>query len=70
MASVLRRLLAEEDGQDLIEYALLAVFIGIVGIVTWQAIGSGIFNDYTGWDGGVQNLSGCTPNPGGGGCGS
>ena len=62
------RFLRDETGQDLIEYALLAVFIGIVGVVTWQAIGSGISNDYTGWDAGVQYLSGCTPNPGGGGC--
>lgn len=70
MNETVSRFLRDETGQDLIEYALLAAFIGIVGVVTWQAIGSGIFNDYIGWDAGVQNLSGCTPDPGGAGCGS
>ena len=62
------RLLIDEDGQDLIEYALLAAFIGTVGVLAWQSIGVGIFEAYGGWDTGVQGLSGCTPDPGGGGC--
>lgn len=65
---LLTRLLIEENGQDLIEYAILAAFIGTVGILAWQSIGTGIFNAYDGWDAGVQGLSACTPDPGGGGC--
>ena len=61
----IRRLLAEESGQDIIEYALLTAFIALVGIVTWQSIGTTIGVKYLGWDTGVQGLS-CPPNPGGG----
>ena len=38
----------KEDGNDMIEYALLAAFISIVAIVALQAIGPlvlGIYND-------------------------
>ena len=62
------RLLREEVGQDVMEYALLSSGIALVGIVVWNNIGTGIANAYTGWDGGVQTLSACTPDPGGGGC--
>ena len=61
-------LLREECGQDIIEYALLGAFIGTVGIVIWQNIGIGIRDAYFGWDTGVQSVSACTPDPGGGGC--
>jgi Flp pilus assembly pilin Flp len=62
------RFVREDAGQDIIEYALLSAFIGVVGILAWQNIGVGVLNAYTGWDTGVQGLSGCTPDPGGGGC--
>jgi len=65
---LLARFVREENGQDIIEYALLAAFIGTVGLLAWQDIGVGIQNAYLGWDTGVQNLSSCTPDPGGGGC--
>lgn len=65
---LLREFIADEGGQDLIEYALLTVFIGIVAILAWQNIGNSIRTVYTGWDGGVQGLSACTPDVGGGGC--
>ena len=68
MCSLMERLLRDERGQDLIEYALLAAFIGTVGILVWQSIGTGVLNAYTGWDTGVQDLSKCTPDPGGAGC--
>ncbi|HZL85376.1 MAG TPA: Flp family type IVb pilin [Candidatus Krumholzibacteria bacterium] len=35
----LRNLLRKEDGQDMVEYALLAAFISIVAIVTIRNIG-------------------------------
>jgi pilus assembly protein Flp/PilA len=43
----LKRLLREQDGQDMIEYALLAAFISIVAIVTLQAIGPLVSTVYT-----------------------
>ncbi len=68
MRALVKRFWREECGQDIVEYALLAAFIATVGILTWQSIGTGIANAYTSWDGGVQSLSACTPDPGGGGC--
>ncbi len=68
MRALIDRLLHEDDGQDILEYALLGAFIGTVGILIWQSIGTGVLNAYTGWDSGVQTLSKCTPDPGGGGC--
>ena len=68
MRSLINRLLVEDDGQDLIEYALLGMLIGTVGILVWQSIGTGVANAYLSWDTGVQNLSKCTPDPGGAGC--
>ena len=53
---LLARLVREENGQDIIEYALLAAFIGTVGVLAWQNVGVGIKNAYLGWDTGVQNL--------------
>jgi Flp pilus assembly pilin Flp len=61
------RILCEDDGQDLIEYALLSALVGIVGLAAWINIGTAIFNTYGGWDTGVQTLSATTPDPIGGG---
>jgi Flp pilus assembly pilin Flp len=58
----------DESGQDVMEYALLASFLGVVGLLAWQGVSTGVANAYTGWDSGVQTLSKCTPDPGGGGC--
>ena len=49
-----RRLLVDETGQDLIEYALLAGSIGLVGIAAWQSIVTGIGLGYQGWDANMQ----------------
>jgi Flp pilus assembly pilin Flp len=71
MGHALLRFVREESGQDIIEYALLSALIGVVGILIWQNIGSGLASAYTGWDTGVQSISSCTPDPiasGGGGC--
>ncbi len=68
MRALARRFVVEEGGQDILEYALLAAFIGTVGILVWQTIGTGVANAYVGWDAGVQDLSKCTPDPGGAGC--
>lgn len=65
------RFFFDERGQDVVEYALLAAFIGTVGVLAWQGVRVGIGNAYVGWDSGVQGISDCTPDPlanGGGGC--
>ena len=46
----------EEDGQDLVEYALLTALIGLTGIVVWSTIVGLIGARYTDYDTGVQGL--------------
>jgi Flp pilus assembly pilin Flp len=46
----------DEEGQDLVEYGLLALFIGLAGIATWQAIVTGLGTSYSGYDADVQSL--------------
>jgi Flp pilus assembly pilin Flp len=55
--------LIDESGQDLIEYALLAGFVGLAGALAWTNIQAGVTSAYTGWGSGVQVLAACTPNP-------
>lgn len=65
---MLRRFIAEEDGQDIIEYGLLAAVIGVAAILIWQQLAAAVGAVYGAADGGVQGISACTPDPGGGGC--
>jgi Flp pilus assembly pilin Flp len=46
---IVDRLLREDDGQDVVEYALLAAFVGIVGYLALTGIRTGVFNTYTSW---------------------
>lgn len=39
MKALLRNLVVREEGQDLVEYALLAALLAIVSIVSLQALG-------------------------------
>ncbi|MCX6544245.1 MAG: Flp family type IVb pilin [Acidobacteria bacterium] len=52
----LGRLLREEDGQDLVEYGLLALFVAVAGVAAWNAIVTGLGTSYLGYDSGVQGL--------------
>jgi Flp pilus assembly pilin Flp len=61
-------LLADESGQDLVEYGLLGAIVGIASVVTWQLLASAVGSAYGATDSDVQGISACTPNPGGGGC--
>ena len=65
---LLWRLVADDDGQDMIEYGLLSAFIGVCAVAAWVNIPPAIAAAYSNWDTTVQNLSACTPDPGGGGC--
>lgn len=53
--SIVKRLLLETDGQDLIEYALLTAFIGLVGFAAWSAMLTNVGNMYTNITGVVWN---------------
>ena len=68
MTSVFGRFLREDSGQDLIEYGLLSAFIGVAAVAAWINIPPAIAAAYATWDANVQDLSSCTPDPGGGGC--
>jgi Flp pilus assembly pilin Flp len=68
LATTWRQLCSDDSGQDVVEYALLGALVGIASILTWQFVVIAVGNAYTAADGGVQAVSACTPNPGGGGC--
>jgi Flp pilus assembly pilin Flp len=63
---IVKRLLQDEDGQDLIEYGLLAALVGIAAILAWQQLVVAVGNVYGAADTAVQLQSDCTPDPGGG----
>jgi Flp pilus assembly pilin Flp len=67
-SAMLRRLIDEDFGQDLIEYALLGVIVGIASVLTWKALATAVGDVYGAADADVQGASACTPDPGGGGC--
>jgi len=46
MKALLKRFVREEEGQDLIEYALLAGFISLVAVVMITNVGVGINGVY------------------------
>jgi pilus assembly protein Flp/PilA len=48
MHQMMARLFREEDGQDLIEYALLAGFISLVAIAAVTLVGEGVNNVFGG----------------------
>lgn len=56
MATGFRRFVRDEDGQDLIEYALLGAVLGLSGLATYGFIITNMAASYTNWDSDVQNL--------------
>ena len=52
---LIARLCCDDEGQDLIEYVLLASFIGLVGLLAYQFLGDTMRDVYTGWDSSVQS---------------
>ena len=54
------RFVREDDGQDLIEYALFAGFISLVAVLAIESVGSGVNQVYADIDGAVGNI---TPLP-------
>jgi Flp pilus assembly pilin Flp len=62
LRQLLHRLIGEEQGQDLIEYALLTGAIGFCAVAAFNALGGAINTTYTSWVGGANSLWE-TPNP-------
>ncbi len=56
MGKGFRRWLADDSGMDMVEYALLATFIAIVGVLGFQAIANSMNPVYTSWDGAVDSI--------------
>lgn len=54
MVTVVGRLVSRDDGQDLLEYGLLAVLIAIVAFVSVSYLGTTIHTVF--WQGIVQNF--------------
>jgi Flp pilus assembly pilin Flp len=61
--SVLRRLIAEEVGQDLIEYALLTTAIGMCAFVAFSLWSGAINTTYGSWNTSVNTLWDPEPKP-------
>jgi Flp pilus assembly pilin Flp len=55
LASV-RQFLRDDDAQDLVEYALLGLFVGVVGVVVWNNIVTLLGDRYTEYNTNVQDL--------------
>ena len=58
MQKILSRLIREEEGQDLIEYALLAGFISLVAVAAITQVGQGVNGVYTNINGQVALIPG------------
>jgi len=63
--AVLVRLVEDERGQDVIEYALLTAAIGVVSAATWPVVASAIGTAYSALESNTHNL--WEPPPPGGG---
>jgi pilus assembly protein Flp/PilA len=60
MKSLFVRFAREDDGQDLIEYALLAGFISLVAVAMVRAVGTGVNNVYSGINSQVVAIPGAS----------
>lgn len=47
MRKMLRRLWAEEEGQDLVEYALLVVLVALGAVVAMQSLASAVSDAFS-----------------------
>ena len=63
MTTLLRRLIGDDRGQDLIEYALLSALIAVATIVAWTNVQTAVGVTYNALDTNVQTLSATTPDP-------
>jgi Flp pilus assembly pilin Flp len=62
MTRILTRFFVEDEGQDIVEYALLVAFVGLACLAAWVAIENAIRDGYISFDTREQNLAD-PPNP-------
>ena len=55
MRTLFRRLLVEDDGQELVEYALLSAFVMLASITAIEALKSALQAAYTSWNTAAQS---------------
>jgi len=56
MKILIRRFVREEDGQDLIEYALIATFVSLVAAAGATLLGTSLNNWFSAVSGSVDNM--------------
>jgi len=47
--TTLRRFIRDDEAQDVVEYGLIAAFVGVAGYVALGEIGVAVFNTYSSW---------------------
>jgi Flp pilus assembly pilin Flp len=65
MGRLLARILRDEEGQDLVEYALLATFLGLISIAVFGQVQAAIKSTYLSWNTN-NNSNWQMPDPGSG----
>lgn len=65
MRSFITRFVQDEDGQDLIEYAMLAAFIALVCVVAVQGVGGGVVTTFEAIEAAVNPIGGIPAPPAG-----
>jgi Flp pilus assembly pilin Flp len=61
------RLLSDDTGQDVVEYALLTAFLGLAALSAWTSVRSALGTSYASTSTGVQSLWETPPPSGGSG---
>jgi Flp pilus assembly pilin Flp len=56
MPRILTRLVAQQEGQDLVEYALLAALVGLASIASFGLIHDAIAATYGSWNTGTNDI--------------
>ena len=60
MKSLFQRFVREDEGQDLIEYALLAGFISLVAVTAIKSVGTGVNSVYSNINTQVSQIPGAS----------
>ena len=60
MKALLKKFVRDEEGQDLIEYALLAGFISLVAVAAITAVGQGVNGVYNNINTQVRSIPGAS----------
>ena len=54
--TLLRELIVRDEGQDMIEYALLTAALGFIAVATFTVLSDNIHDAYTSWDTSINDL--------------